>query len=377
MANSNKVETLKEEKSTADEGSLQKHDGLVVKLNEEAREFCEWIAKRPLVRGGMSIRAIRESLSADAFDSLTLDRIHRKLEKGYTEWTPQWPLLISNTQSVDDFRVYYGIITGGIDRMPEVLEKEPYLESMFSDDTVEWTPKKYGSLFGYSFEASTYDDLRLLDTKAAKLGAAAARNYEFFYFRTLLDANPTSYDGSNGVFGTVGSNVGTFVNTMATSAGLTTASLEAGIEVMLAQTALDSSTTFTDADYIPVQYIPKYLWVHTSQFLNARAILGSSHVAEDANNRINPLEDPYAGLQLRVTNYITSTNWYLQADPGMGANTMEAGLWGGKAGPEFFYEKPDTGHNFGFDEIRMKVRQIYGGALLDPRAWYLGTTSTS
>ena len=63
------------------------------------------------------------------------------------------------------------------------------------------------------------------------------------------------------------------------------------------------------------------------------------------------------------------------ADPGLGANTMEAGLWGGTAEPELFYEPGNTGHGFVFDEIRSKIRTIFGGAVLDPRAWYKDTAA--
>jgi len=372
------IGTLKQEKDTASEGSLSKYNGLDVKLTEEARNFLQLVKAKPHIYGKMPVTAIRESLGADAFDSLTLDRIHRKLYKGYTEWPTQWEKLMSSTQTVNDFRTYYGVITGGMDRLPQVDEKMPYLEGDFSDDTISWSPKKYGKLFGYSFEAQTYDDMRLLDQAASKMGQAAARTYEFFFFRTLLDANPTSYDGSTACFGTVGTTDSTvFFNTM-TAGGLTTATIETAVEKMLAQTALDSSVTYTDENYVPVMYIPKYVLVHTSQLMNIKAILGSSLVAEDANNRINPIEngDPIQNLQIIHTPYIDSTHWYLIADPAMGANTMEAGLWNGSAGPEFFYEKPDTGHHFGFDENRMKIRQIFGGSLLDPKSWILGTTTT-
>jgi len=360
---------LVKEEATASEGSLRKWDGLDIELTESARDFLQFLEDKPTVAGKMPVVAIREAIGADAFDSLTLDRIHKKLYKGYNEWPAQWPKLISSTQSVNDFRTYYGIITGGMDRLPQVEEKMPYLEGDFSDDQISWTPAKYGKLFGYSFEASTYDDLRLLDQAAQKMGAAAARTYEYFFFYTCLDAKPNAYDG-NAIFGTIGSvDSTTFYNTM-TSTGLTTANLETAVEKMLQQTALDSSTTFTDSNYVPVMYIPKYLIVHTSELMNAQAILGSDHVAEDANNRINPLMN----LEIIHTPYITSTHWYIMADPALGANTMEAGLWNGSAGPEFFYEQPNTGHNFGFDENRMKIRQIFGGSLLDPKAWVAGST---
>ena len=367
---------LTKDEATASEGSLRQHELGDIKITEQAKEFKSWAEKHPQVAARMPVAVIRESIGADAFDSLTLDRIHKKLLKGYSEWPAQWPKLISSTQNVNDFRTYYAIITGGMDRLPQVLEKMPYLENDFSDDQITYAPKKYGSLFGYSFEASTYDDLGLLDTRAQKLGAAAARTLEYFFFYTCLDSKPTSYDGSNAIFGTLGSVDSTvFYNTM-DSTGLTTANLETAIEKMLQQTALDSSVTFTDDNFVPVQYIPKYLIVHTSELMNAVAILGSDHVAEDANNRINPIEsgNPIRNLQIIHTPYITSTHWYLMADPAMGANTMEAGLWRGSAEPEFFYETPNTGHNFGFEDVRMKVRSIFGGTLLDPKAWVAGST---
>lgn len=372
------IDTLKKETSTTvHEEGMKRHDPNSLekylqthKLPQKGIKLLEAAIENPGLIDEMPVMRIQEAVGAGAFDAITLDRIHRKLYAGYKAWPTQWETLISNTQKVTDFRTYYGVISGGFERLEEVKPKAGYPEDAFDDDTIEWTPAKYGKLYGYSFEASTYDDLGLLDRAVSKMGQAAARTLEYFFFYTCLDSNPTSYDGSNDVFGTVGSTAGTFANTM-TSTGLTMANLETAVETMLQQTALGSSSTFTDDTFNPAMYIPKYLWVHTSQLLTAQALIRSLLDPDNSNNTSNVLQGQ---LEVRHTPYITPTHWYLQADPAMGANTMEAGLWKGSKDPELFYEDKGSGHEFAFDETRIKERLIFGGSLLDPRSWILGST---
>jgi len=365
-------EILAPDKSTSigEKGMAQFSGRSHVQLSEDGRDFLKMLEKRPGLKATTPVSQIREAVGSDAFDSLTLDRIYKSMLKGYETYEPNWEKVISKRTPVSDFHTHYGVIHSGFDRLAQVGEKESYPEMEFSDDTISWTPAKYGGLFGYSFEASTYDSLGLLDDVSAKLGAAARRTLDYYFFYTLLDANPTSYDGSNAIFGNHGSTAGTFANTMTTN-GLTMALLETAYTTMLQQTQLDSSSTFTDTNYMPAMYIPKYLVVHPANSLLAKRLLKSANYPGNANNDVNVLNGE---LELIVTPFITSTHWYMIADPAT-ANTFEAGLWGGNAAPELFYEPANTGHNFAFDEIRTKIRTIFGGNVLDPRAFIHGATA--
>ena len=369
-----KNKLLQEDKSTTvGEPGMKKFDAKSqVRLTEDARESLHYLEKHPAMRSKMCLADLRETIGAGAFDSLTLDRMYKSMLKGYEEYAPQWPNLISKTTPISDFHTRYSIIRSGFNRLPEVKAKESYKELQYSDDQISWTPAKYGALYGYSFEASTYDDLGVFDSDVEELGKAARRNLDFFFFYTCLDANPMSYDGSHNVFGTVGSVDGAFVNTMTTT-GLTMSGLETAYAKMLQQTQLDSAAvaSFTSENYMPAMYIPKYLIVHPSDLLTAKRLLQSVQYPGKSDNDTNVLNGE---LQIIVTPFITGTHWYLMADPAQGANTMEAGLWGGNAAPELWYEPANTGHAFAFDEVRTKIRTIYGGGLLDPRAWVLGST---
>lgn len=345
------------DETTATEKGMRKWTGdKKIVLSEDARDFLAWAKKHPNAARRMPVVDIRESIGADAFDSITLDRMHKRLLKGYQEWTPTWPKIVSTTTSISDFRTRYAIMHGSFGRLPQVPEKGPYLEVAFSDDQITYTPAKYGSTFGYSFEAQTYDDLGLLEKKVQKLGAAAARTLDYFVWYTLIDSNPTSYDGSTSFFDS-----STWGNVEST-AGLNYERLKHAYQLMLQQTDLDSNAAM---------FIPKYLVVHPAQALTARELTMSPLDPDTANNTKNVLQGQ---LEVIVTPFLTSTNWYLVADPSQ-ADTVEIGLWHGSAEPEFFYENPDSGHAFDFDEIRMRVRLCFGGVALDPRAFVKGTVS--
>ena len=367
----NKVLTPENSQSVREDGMVKFTPDKQVRLTEDARETLKQLKKKPGLLSRASLADLREAVGADAFDSLTLDRMHKQMLGGYQDYAPQWEKIVSKRTGVNDFRTRYSIIRSGFNRLPEVKEKESYKEVQHSDDSISWAPKKYGAMYGISFEASTYDDLGMHDSNVEELGKAASRTLDYFFFYTCLDANPTSYDGSNNIFGTVGSSAGTFANTMTTT-GLNYTNLETAVTTMLQQTQLDSAAvaSFTDAAYMPAMYIPKYLIVHPSDVLTAKRMLYSPQWPGKADNDVNVLPE----LEILVTPFITATHWYLMADPGQGANTMEAGLWGGNATPELFYEPNNTGHGFAFDEMRMKIRTIFGGGVLDPRAWVLGST---
>ena len=129
---------------------------------------------------------------------------------------------------------------------------------------------------------------------------------------------------------------------------------------MLQQTDIDSNATV---------FVPRYLIVHPAQALRARELVQSAFNPDTADRTKNVLAN---SLEIIVTPYITSTNWYLAADPNQ-ANTFEIGLWKGNPAPELFYEDPNDGHGFEFDEIRTKIRLIFGGTVLDPRSFVKGT----
>jgi hypothetical protein len=74
-----------------------------------------------------------------------------------------------------------------------------------------------------------------------------------------------------------------------------------------------------------------------------------------------------------------NTTWYLFADPGVGRPAMEMGFLRGHETPELFMKSSNsvriggglTGAeegSFENDGIDYKVRHVFGGGLLDPKA---------
>lgn len=355
---------------TIQEKGMKKFKGLsngkAIHIAEEGRDLLKMMEKLPGLRSNTTLQTLREAIGADAFDSLTLDRMYKSMLSGYNEVQPQWEKIVSKRTPISDFHTHHSVIRSGFNRLPEVKEKGAYLELERSDDQISWTPTKYGGLYGLSFEATTYDNFGFFDQDVADLGRAAARTLDYFFFYTCLFAGPTSYDGSHSIFDSTFSNA-------RTDGGLNMTNLETSYEAMMAQAQLDSSSTVTDEDYMSAVFVPRYLIVDPTHGLLAKRLLATPNFPGSANNDVNVLNGE---LEIIVSPYAGATYWYLMADPGQGANTMEAGLWGGNASPELFYEAANSGHNFAFDEVRTKIRTIFGGGVLDPRAWLQNTYSS-
>jgi hypothetical protein len=74
-----------------------------------------------------------------------------------------------------------------------------------------------------------------------------------------------------------------------------------------------------------------------------------------------------------------ATAWYLFADPGMGRPALEVGFLRGHETPELFLKSPNATRigggpvaaedgDFETDGVNYKVRHVYGGSLIEPKA---------
>jgi len=302
--------------------------------------------------GRLSVQAIREAIGSGAWDSIMLDAMHKKLLKGYSSIyaITHWPKLVSNIANVSDFKTQYAIQLGDFTSLDKVPAGGPYFETSFTDDRVSYTVAKYGNTFPVSFEALTNDDLGVLTRVSDRFGRAAARTLETFVLSTLIDANPTIYDGNN-LFDST--NHG---NDLGSSCNLTRANLE---------TAKTKFRLFTDPDGNKLNIRPKYLIVDPTKEWVARRLLESPDDPETANRAINVHK---GSLELIVSGEITTNAWYLVADPAV-VDTIEIGFLGGRREPELWIEDPRSGHAFTYDERRIRARLVFGGVVLDYRGF--------
>lgn len=304
--------------------------------------------------GSMPARAMRESIGVGAWDSIMLDALHRRLLKGWASAQQRlhWNKIVSFTKNVSDFRNQYAIQVGDFTTLDEVPEKGEYHEAEFTDDRANYVVKKYGKLFGVSYETATNDDLGALGNIAQRFGGASARTIEKYLLYTLVDQNSTVYDG----YSLFDSTNRAQSNKLGASKALNHDNLEAALELM---------ANFTDIDGNFLDVEAKYLLVHPNQKYDALRLTQSVLKPGSANNDINV----HAGsLEVLVSSRVTSGRWYLIADPSQ-IDTIEIGFLGGRQEPEVFEENMNSGHAFAYDEKRYKGRAVFGAAVTDWRGF--------
>jgi len=327
-------------------------------LNIDKNKFA-MVMEMLSMGGQLPLHAMREAIGTGAWDSILLDALHKRLQKGWKNVMEalHWSKIPSMRKNVVDFKSQYAIQVGDFTTLDEVPEKGDYHNTEFSDDRASYAVKKYGNIFGVSYESAVNDDLGALGSIVERFGGASARTIEKFVFETLIDDNPTVYDAEK-LF-TDGTGTRGQKNALGTSKALSEANLEAAIKLM---------RNFTDIDGNPLDMAPKYLVVHPDEEFTALRILNSVLIPGSANNDVNVLK---GRLELIVTSRITTARWYVIADPAQ-SETIEMGFLGGRETPEIFEENADSGHSFSYDEKRYKGRVIFGGCVTDWRGFVGG-----
>lgn len=305
--------------------------------------------------GTMPPNAMREAIGVGPWDSIMLDAMYKRLLKGWgaVNETLMWRNLVSYFKPVSDFRTQYALQMGDFTTLDVVPEKGEYHNAEMTDDRVSYSVSKYGKLFGTSYETATNDDLGALGNIAQRFGKASARTVDKFVMKTLINDNANIYDG-NALFLAAGTRSQS--NLLGASKALSHDNLEAACKLM---------ATFTDLDSNPLNIEPKYLLVHPDEKYEAMRILNTNNRPSTGNNDINV---HYGSLELIVSRYVTSSYWYIIADPSA-IDTIELGFLGGREQPEVFEENADSGHAFAYDEKRYKCRVVFGGAITDWRGF--------
>jgi hypothetical protein len=83
-----------------------------------------------------------------------------------------------------------------------------------------------------------------------------------------------------------------------------------------------------------------------------------------------------------------NTSWYLFADPGVGRPAVEVGFLRGNESPALFVKSPDAVRvgggsvspeegDFDTDGINYRVRHVFGGVLMEPKAAFASNGTNS
>ncbi|TAL42118.1 MAG: hypothetical protein EPN91_09175, partial [Salinibacterium sp.] len=187
-----------------------------------------------------------------------------------------------------------------------------------------------------------------------RMGTAAVRTLLNFVFNTLIDANPTCTYDSTALFA-AGHN-----NDLGASKPLNETNLEAAWGLLRKQTGLDGEK---------LNLVPRILIVHPDQEALANRLVNSELVVAGGDTTVGvvPASNFFRGrLQVITTPYITTTRYYVCADPSQ-SDTIEIGFYQGQETPQFFVEAKGSGVEFERDAMRTKTRYIFGGTPLDHR----------
>lgn len=294
---------------------------------------------------------LRASIDSSSFPLMLGDSITRRMVADYkASGMKDWEK-IADIVPLADFRTNRRVRMGGYGDLPTVGQGISYAAlGTPAEEESTYTPFKKGGTEEITLEAIKNDDVGAIRRIPMKLSRAAARTLYKFVFN-FLAANPTIYD-NKALFHADHGNLG--------SAALALAALTARRQAMLKQAEL------TSAEILGIP--PKYLIVPIDLDKT-----GYDLIAAPRNSDFEPTSPDFTrSLQMEeivVPHWSDTNNWYLAADkkdiPG-----IEIGFLDGKQEPELFVQDmPNVGSMFNADKLTYKLCHIYGGCIIDARAF--------
>jgi len=287
-----------------------------------------------------------------SFSYLLGTSMNKRLLKDYQAWPAEWQKFCT-IAPIKDFKQQTRVRLGAFGSLSTVAEDTAYNTITLADTAATYVPSKRGNLVTVSRETIVNDDLFAIKQIPTKLAVAAAYTLAEFVY-SFLSANPTIFDG-NALFtsGAPHSNLG--------AAALSSAAMQTGVTAMREQTNLAGKR---------LGLRPSFLVVPPELEFTSMVVTKSAGIPGSNNNDINPMlgyVTPIVSPQLTNT-----TQWFFIADPKV-VDTIEIGFVGGQVNPALFIQdQPLFGLNFTQDVISYKVRQEYGGAVMDWRGLYRG-----
>lgn len=288
-----------------------------------------------------------EALTSTSFSNVLGDAITRRLVKEYNNKTQldAWRKFASIVP-VSDFREQKRVRMGGYGDLAAVSEAAAYADvTSPTDDVAKYSASKRGGLEKITLEMIKNDDVGAIRQIPVKLARAAKRTLSKFAFN-LIVSNPTLGD-SKTLFHADHGNLG--------SDALSAASFTARRLAMMKQKEAGSNEVLS----IP----PAFLLVppeleETAYNLFVRNTNNDPQYVQTVKPEIIPIW------------YATDADdWYLAADPA-DITGIEIGFLDGNEEPELFVQdNPTSGSVFTNDQITYKIRHIYGGAVIDYRAF--------
>ena len=318
---------------------------------------------------------LREAMSTSDFPLLFGDALDRQLLARYSAVGSVWSNY-ARRSVVPDFRdVRRFAIDGAEGTLDPVGELDGYPEAETSETEYSYSVDKYGRVLAFSWEKLVNDDLDAFGDYPDRLARGAVRSEDRFATELHVDTN-----GPHGSFYTSGN--GNLLDVPLSIAGL--------------QDAIGAFMSRADADDDPIEITGVVLEVGPANFVTAQNIL--NQMAVDVTERggtdgqrvrvnnwvaqaVRLVHNPYIPV---VASSATTEPWFLHADPQQGRPAFEMGFLRGHEAPDLRLKSSDSVSvgggdvapfegDFETDSIRYRVRHVFGGARLDPKATLAST----
>lgn len=354
-----------------DPAAVQAYDRYNRGLLETARLFDR------VRSGALPALWLREAMSTSDFSLLFGDIIDRQMLGNYAE-VAQTFRQIMRMGTVPDFRsVNRMVLNGGEGILDEVKELAEYKAAKLSPAKYAISVKKYGRRMPFSFEAMINDDLDALTDTPNRFARAARRSEQKFATAIYVSStgpNSTIYSNAN-------KNIVNIANGAASNnPALSEAALIDAFTVLGNQRDSDGEPIVIEGAILEV---PPELEVTALKILNATEI----EVGTDASGqRIRTANWLRGKLTLVVNPYLSIINttsgktaWYIHARSNTNRPAFEFAFLRGYDAPQLFMKSPNAVRvgggavdpmqgSFDDDSIDYKIRHIFGGGPLDPKA---------
>lgn len=310
--------------------------GLVA--NCDRRRFAESLGQGRLA----------EAISAATFGEVLGDSITRAMVRDYAQsdmWG-DWRDLV-DVVPLSDFRTQRRTRMGGYGNLPAVAENGAYNAlSSPADEEATYAPSKRGGTETISLEAIANDDVGAIRRIPLKL-AQAAKQTLYRFVLDFMATNAAIYDTVALAHATHG-NLG--------STALSAVSFAAARLAMLKQAEGGSSER--------IGLVLRHLYVPTDLEETAFDLF-----VRNTNNDETFVNSRKPKVHV-VPYWSDANNWWGTADKAA-VPLIEVGFYGGREEPELFVQdSPTQGSLFSNDQIKYKIRHIYGGAVKDYRGFY-------
>lgn len=322
---------------------------------------------------------LREAMSTSDFPVLFGDVIDRTTLGFYAELPAVWRNFI-RTGTVRDFRTAKRYsVTGGEGQLLAVKEGAEYQAASLSEASVGISVSKFGRRMPFTFEAMINDDFGLL-TDTPRRFARSARRTESKFATSL-------YVGASGPLGTLYTSGNK--NIINTSNGAASNNPVLGIAGL--QDGLTVLANMKDADGEPIVVEAVELVVPPALERTALNLLNSAQIIIGADsgtyrqvidnwmrNRLRLSVDPYIPVIASSAN--GNTSWFLFASVASDRPALEIDFLRGYEQPQIFMKSPNAVRvgsaglidpmqgSYEDDTLDYKIRHIFGGAAIEPKA---------